>query len=95
VLFHLREATAPETYRLAELLAPDPPPLVWYRATLRQGWKRQIRRMFAALGVPVERLVRVRIGPVRLETLPSGAVRPLTAQEIRALGAGHVTERPS
>jgi 23S rRNA pseudouridine2605 synthase len=95
VLYHMRPATRPETRRLDGLLSPLPPPLAWYRATLRQGWKRQIRRMFAALGVPVERLVRVRIGPVRLETLPSGSVRPLTAQEIRALGAGHVTERPS
>lgn len=94
VLHHLRPATAPETHRLDELLAPTPPALVWYRATLRQGWKRQIRRMFAAVGLPVERLVRVRIGPVRLEKLRSGAVRPLTAQEVRALGAGHVTERP-
>ena len=93
-LFHLREATLPETHRLAELLAPTPPPLVWYRATLRQGWKRQIRRMFAAVGVPVERLVRVRIGPVRLERLRSGDVRPLSAQEVRALGAGHATGRP-
>lgn len=94
LLFHLREATPPETHRLAGLLAPPPPLLAWYRATLQQGWKRQIRRMFAAVGVPVERLVRVRIGPVRLEKLPSGAVRPLTAKEVRALGAGHVTERP-
>lgn len=93
-LFHLRPATPPETRRLEGLLAPIPPPLVWYRATLRQGWKRQIRRMFAAVGVPVERLVRVRIGPVRLETLRSGAVRPLSTQEVRALGAGHLAERP-
>jgi 23S rRNA pseudouridine2605 synthase len=95
LLFHLRGATPPETHRLAALLSPVPPPLVWYRATLQQGWKRQIRRMFAAVGVPVERLVRVRIGPVRLETLRSGAVRPLSAKEIRTLGAGHVTERPA
>jgi 23S rRNA pseudouridine2605 synthase len=94
-LAHLRPATAPETRRLGELLAPPPPPLAWYRATLHQGWKRQIRRMFAAVGVPVERLVRVRIGPVRLEHLASGAVRPLTAQEVRALGAGHPTGRPT
>jgi 23S rRNA pseudouridine2605 synthase len=93
VLFHLREATPPETQRLVELLAPTPPPLDWYRATLQQGWKRQIRRMFAAVGVPVERLVRVRIGPVRLENLPSGTVRPLSAREVRTLGAGHVTGR--
>jgi 23S rRNA pseudouridine2605 synthase len=95
VLHHLREATLPETRRLEGLLAPTPPPLAWYRATLRQGWKREIRRMFAAVGVPVERLVRVRIGPVRLEQLPSGAVRPLTAQEVRTLGAGHEAERPT
>ena len=92
-LFHLREATAPETGRLVALLVPPPVPLVWYRATLRQGWKRQIRRMFAAVGVPVERLVRVRIGPVRLEKLRGGAVRPLSAAEVRGLGAGHLTER--
>ena len=94
LLYHLRPATLPETRRLDGLLAPTPPRLAWYRGTLRQGWKRQIRRMFAAVGVPVERLVRVRIGPVRLETLRSGAVRPLTAPEIRALGAGHVSQRP-
>ena len=45
--------------------------------------------------VSAKRLNPVDIGPVRLETLPSGAVRPLTAQEVRALGAGHVSERPS
>ena len=31
----------------------DPrPPLAWYRAVLTQGWKRQLRRMFAAIGAP-------------------------------------------
>jgi len=87
-LFHLRLATAPETARVASLLDPRPASLVWYRATLRGGWKRQLRRMFGALGVPIARLVRVRFGPVRLETLPSGSVRALTAVEVRMLGAG-------
>ena len=87
-LFHLRLATPPETARLASLLNPRPAPLVWYRATLRGGWKRQLRRMFGSLGVPIARLVRVRFGPVRLETLPSGSVRALTAVEVRMLGAG-------
>ncbi|HYC06628.1 MAG TPA: pseudouridine synthase [Candidatus Binatia bacterium] len=87
-LFHLRPATAPETARVVELVRPVPPPLTWYRATLRQGRKRQLRRMFGAVGAPIERLVRVRLGPLRLERLRSGEVRPLTASEVRALGAG-------
>ena len=83
---HLRPATRAETRRLEGLVAPAAGTLAWYRATLRHGWKRQVRRMFAAIGVPVERLVRVRIGPVRLDGLGSGHVRALTPTEIRALG---------
>jgi 16S rRNA U516 pseudouridylate synthase RsuA-like enzyme len=59
--------------------------LTWYRAVLAQGWKRQLRRMFGALGVPIERLVRVRIGPLRIDGLRSGDVRRLTADEITRL----------
>jgi 23S rRNA pseudouridine2605 synthase len=88
-LFHLRAATPPETARLVDLIRPVPPALTWYRATLRQGRKRQLRRMFGAVDAPIDRLVRVRIGPIRLERLRSGEVRPLTAAEVRALGAGH------
>ena len=39
--------------------------------------------MFGAVGAPVERLVRVRIGPVRIDDLRTGAVRPLKAPEVR------------
>jgi 16S rRNA U516 pseudouridylate synthase RsuA-like enzyme len=74
--------------RLGAVLRPAPPPLAWYRATLEQGWKRQLRRMFGAVGAPVARLVRVRIGPVRIDGLRSSAVRPLKAPEVRGLGAG-------
>jgi|SRR5689334_283402 len=88
-LHHLRPMTAVETQRLVELLAPPPDPrLTWYRATLRQGWKRQLRRMFGAVDAPIERLVRVRIGPVRIDDLPSGRVRPLKAPEVRGLAGG-------
>lgn len=55
--------------------------LVWYRAVLTQGWRRQLRRMFAAAGTPVERLVRVRIGTLRIDGLKSGDIRALTAAE--------------
>jgi pseudouridine synthase len=55
------------------------------RVVLREGRKRQLRRSFAQLGHPVLRLVRVRIGPLRLRGLPPGAARALTAAERRAL----------
>jgi len=83
----LRPATRTETASLVRLLDPRPDRgLAWYRLTLAQGWRRQVRRMFGAVGAPVVRLVRVRIGPLRLD-LASGAARPLTATEIRRLGA--------
>jgi 23S rRNA pseudouridine2605 synthase len=89
----LRATTETETRRLADLLSPPPSRLYWYRAILAQGWRRQLRRMFGAEGAPIERLVRVRIGPVRLEELPSGRARRLRAPEIRGLGAGAGTSR--
>lgn len=52
---------------------------------LREGRKRQIRRTLAALGHPVRRLVRVRMGPLRLGRLGPGEVRALRADEVRAL----------
>lgn len=55
------------------------------RLTLREGRKRQIRRSLRALGHPVRRLVRVRMGPLRLGELASGRARPLTAGELGAL----------
>jgi 23S rRNA pseudouridine2605 synthase len=87
-LFHLRAMTDVETQRLVALLDPSPADLYWYRATLRQGWKRQLRRMFGAVGAPIDRLVRVRIGPVRIDGLMSGRTRPLKAPEVRGLGSG-------
>lgn len=87
-LINLRPMTGVEIARLVELLRPAPPELHWYRATLTQGWKRQLRRMFGAVGAPVQRLVRVRIGPVRIDGLRNGGIRPLKAPEVRGLGAG-------
>jgi 23S rRNA pseudouridine2605 synthase len=86
---HLRAMTQIETERLEDLLSPAADrSLVWYRATLRQGWKRQLRRVFGAVEAPNERLVRVRIGPVRIDGLRSGRVRPLKAPEVRGLAGG-------
>lgn len=85
-LVSLRAATRTETARLAALVAPAPAPgLAWYRVVLAHGWKRQVRRMLAAVGAPVQRLVRVRVGTLRLD-LPAGRARLLTAAEVRRLG---------
>jgi 23S rRNA pseudouridine2605 synthase len=88
-LHHLRAMTEIETHRLEDLMDPRPTGgLTWYRATLRQGWRRQLRRMFGVVEAPIERLVRVRIGPVRIDGLRSGRVRPLKAPEVRGLASG-------
>jgi 23S rRNA pseudouridine2605 synthase len=53
--------------------------------TLRQGVNRQIRRMCRDLGLTVLRLKRVRQGPLELGSLPPGAARPLSPEEVAAL----------
>ncbi len=52
---------------------------------LREGRKRQIRRMFQAIGHPVISLVRVAMGNITLEDLPKGRYRHLTFQEVTDL----------
>ena len=84
---HLAPATAADLRRLTTLIGRGARLLVWYRATLRQGMKRQLRRMFAAVGMPVRRLVRLRFGTLRLTDMALGDVRPLTADERRRLHA--------
>ena len=53
--------------------------------TIREGRKRQVRRMFRALGHPVVALSRVSFGPVELGSLAPGSTRPLSDDEVRAL----------
>lgn len=60
-------------------------PTNWLEISLREGKKHQVRRMTAAVGLPTLRLVRVAIGPIRLEGLQPGEWRNLSAQEIRLL----------
>ncbi len=58
----------------------------WYRVTLREGRKREVRRLFEALGHPVSRLVRVRYGPLELPSdLPAGQWRELAARLVQGL----------
>lgn len=52
-----------------------------FELTLREGRKRQIRRALDALGHPVLRLIRIRMGPLRLGGLEPRQARPLTPAE--------------
>jgi len=58
-----------------------------FHVTLREGRKREVRRMMEALDLPVRRLVRVSFGPIELGELAPGRWRELTAGEVRALRA--------
>jgi pseudouridine synthase len=57
----------------------------WLRIVLHEGKKREIRHMGAAVGHPVLRLIRVRIGNVWLEDLRAGKWRELNPKEIKEL----------
>jgi 23S rRNA pseudouridine2605 synthase len=52
---------------------------------IHEGRNRQVRRMCEAIGHPVRRLVRTRIGPIADRALAPGEWRPLTPAEVRAL----------
>jgi 23S rRNA pseudouridine2605 synthase len=55
------------------------------RITMREGRKREVRRIFDAVGHPVRRLVRERLGPIELGDLPAGRWRALSNREVAAL----------
>ena len=55
------------------------------RITLNQGIKRQIGLMLYELGYEVERLVRTRIGPLKIGGMRPGEWRLLEAKEVKAL----------
>jgi 23S rRNA pseudouridine2605 synthase len=65
------------------------------RIVIHEGRNRQVRRMCAAIGHPVRRLVRTRIGPVRDSTLRPGQWRPLGADEVRALAGAAAAPLPA
>jgi 23S rRNA pseudouridine2605 synthase len=85
--------TAPAT--LARLHFDADANVTTFHLTLIEGRNRQIRRAMLALGHPVKKLVRVRMGPLTLGSLPPGAVRPLRGDEVRALVAYAGGLRPS
>lgn len=60
-------------------------PTAWLKIGLREGRKRQIRHMTAAVGYPTLRLIRIAIGPITLANLTPGQWRDLTGSELKAL----------
>lgn len=58
-----------------------------FEVTLTEGRTHEVRRICAALGLEVERLVRTSFGPVHLGSLEPGAARPLSAREAEVLTA--------
>ncbi|MEM7117814.1 MAG: pseudouridine synthase [Chloroflexota bacterium] len=65
------------------------------KVILREGRKRQIRRIVAQFGHSVQRLVRLRIGTLRLGGLPSGKWRYLTDSELVRLKSAVAAAQPS
>lgn len=66
-------------------LAPGPTSGVWLEIILREGKKRQIRHMTAAIGFPTLRLIRWAIGPLLLGDLKVGESAPLLRREVADL----------
>jgi len=64
------------------------------RIVLREGKKREVRRMLDAVGHPVVRLIRRRFGPVELGELPVGKWRVLSSRELAHVAEGPAPRRP-
>ncbi len=80
----LREGIELEDGMTAPAKVSQPSPGV-LRITIHEGRNRQVRRMCEAIGHPVNRLVRVRIGPLRDAALAPGKWRELSQAEVNAL----------
>jgi hypothetical protein len=67
----------------------------WLSITLAEGKNRQVRRMCEAVGLPVEKLVRVAFGGLRLGALPPGRWRYLESAEVELLRRPAPPPRPA
>ena len=81
--------SAPARARVIDKLKKN----AWVEIEVQEGRKREVRRMFEALGYFVEKLIRIRIGSVGLGALPQGELRPLTQSEIKSLRCAAGLER--
>ncbi len=104
------EVKGRQTRRCQAIVVPEPVlpprrkpvtphgPTTWLRIVLREGKKRQIRHMTAAVGLPTLRLVRVALGPIGLGDLQPGEWRYLSPAEVaslRQMTTSPATRRPA
>jgi pseudouridine synthase len=71
--------------RIKKIRMPKTENNTWFEVTIREGRKRQIRRMFEKVGHPVLKLRRIRIDGISLGDLPPGAWRYLSPEEVKRL----------
>lgn len=69
----------------ARLVEESPQASSLIEVVMVEGRNREVRRMFDAIGHPVERLVRTAIGPIKDSALRPGESRPLSPTEVRML----------
>ena len=55
----------------------------WFSVALREGKNREIKKVFAALGLSVNRLIRISYGPFQLGDLPTGVAREIRSRTLR------------
>ena len=85
VVVGTRAPTDVDVPRARRIRPPVSEPVSVVDLTIHEGRKRQVRRMFAALGHPVIRLARTAIGSLQLDDLPLGKWRRLTEEEVEGL----------
>jgi pseudouridine synthase len=88
--------TAPAKVRASEPFVKASGEQTIVEISIHEGRQRQVRQMFDAVGHPVVRLKRVRIGPIEDPDIPTGHWRDLTPQEVAKLRrAAAAQDRPA
>ncbi len=67
----------------------------WLKVILREGHKRQIREIGRVIGLPIVKLIRVRIASINLGNLKSGEWRHLSVEEVKQLKQSSFGKKPS
>jgi pseudouridine synthase len=80
-----RQRTLPAAVRIVRILESRDGPQALLELTLREGRNRQVRHMCDAIGHPVDRLRRTRIGSIQDSMIRAGQIRDLSPAEVKSL----------